>query len=296
MLGAWLGHADSADAEHRLAITVSGVCPSREAVMVAIADVLVDAKILAGEAGPALGVVVNDDGVSYRVEAGGASRTFVDALIRCDERARKVAVVVALALEPPVVEIAAAHAVAPAISVAVVLAAPDTAPGMQIETGGIVETAPGTGNDRINKGIDLRLGLGRSNPRFVIGAELVEPMMLDVVGGRARVQRVPIDLALRSRLGGDRLAAMLELGPRFVVQSTDGVDVMSSVHAVRLEVGARIAAGLEAWPSRSYGTYLQVQGDYVPRPSRFTLPNMGVVGEMPSLWVGASLGVMIRVR
>jgi len=241
-------------------------------------------------------VVVNDDGVGYRIEAGGASRTFVDALMRCDERARKVAVVVALALEPPVVEIAAAHEVAPAIPVAVVRAVPGTALGMQLETGGIVETAPGAGTDRLNKGIDLRLELGRSNPRLVIGAELVEPMTLDVVGGRARVQRMPIDLALRSRLGGDRLAAMLELGPRFVVQSSDGVDVMSSVHAVRLEMGARIAAGLEAWPSRSYGTYVQFQGEYVPRPSKFTLPNLGVVGEMPSLWVGASLGVMIRVR
>src|SRR5262249_14356442 len=157
----------------------------------------------------------------------------VDPLIRCDERARKAAVVVALALEPPAIELAASRAVAPAIAVA--RAEPGAALRIQLESGGIVETAPGTRTDPINEGIDLRLAIGRSDHQLVIGAEVVQPMMLEVVGGGARVQRVPIDLALRSRLGGDRIAALLELGPRFAVQSSDGVGVMSSVHAVRLE-------------------------------------------------------------
>ena len=39
-----------------------------------------------------------------------------------------------------------------------------------------------------------------------------------------------------------------------------------------------------------------VQGEWVPRPSRFTLPDLGTVGEMPSLWVGASLGLAFRTR
>ena len=273
---------------------MSGGCPAREAVIAAIKGVLPDVTIIAADPGPTPLVIVTDDGASYRVEAGGMTRTFVDPPAHCEERARKVAVVAALALEPPVIETGAPRMIAPTIELA--RYEPPAEVAMQIEAGGVVDRAPRASGDPTCAGVDLRLAIGRSDFNLVIGGAVVAPMTLAVTGGRARVQRVPIDLALRGRLGTDGIAGVLELGPRFAIQRSEGVDVMQSTHTVRLEVGARGAARLEVWPWRRYGAYVLVQGEYVPRPSRFTLPDLGEVGEMPSLWVGASLGLAIRTH
>lgn len=290
----WFGVATSAGAEPRLAIAMSGTCPARGAVIAALADVLPDLEIVDGDPRAAALVVASDDSPTYRVDIAGVTRWFVDASSHCEDRARKVAIVAALGLAPPMIEARAPRA-SGSMS-ALVTQVPPSRLALQLETGGVFDTAPGAGGDRLNAGLDVHLALGRPGLTIVVGGAVVAPMTLAVIGGRARVQRVPIDVALRGRIARGGIAAVVDIGPRLTVQTSDGVNVMRSVHAVRLESGARIASRLEVWPSRLYGAYLQLHGEYVPRPSKFALPELGEVGQMPSLWVGASLGLAIHMR
>lgn len=90
----------------RIAIT-AGSCPSRDAMIFAIAQVMPSASIAArADAAPDGGepvsvVTVSDDGASYRVQVGAITRRFADPAARCEDRAGKAAIVVALALDPP---------------------------------------------------------------------------------------------------------------------------------------------------------------------------------------------------
>jgi hypothetical protein len=294
MFAVWFGAAMSARAEHRLAIAMSGTCPARGAVIAALADVLPDLEIVDGDPEAAALVVASDEGPTYRVDIAGVTRWFVDPSGHCEDRARKVAIVAALGLAPPMIEVRAPRASRSAGALAIQL--PPSRFALQLETGGVFDTAPGAGGDRIYAGVDVHLALGRPDLAVVVGGAVVAPTMLAMIAGRARVQRVPIDVALRGRIARGGIAAVVEIGPRFTLQTSDGVDVMQSVHAVRLESGARIASRMEIWPSRRCGAYLQLHGEYVPRPSRFTLSDLGEVGQMPSLWVGASLGLAIHMR
>jgi hypothetical protein len=72
--------------------------------------------------------------------------------------------------------------------------------------------------------------------------------MLRVISGAARVQRTPVDVALRVRRSSGVVAAALDLGPRFTIQQTEGVGIMRSMRTIRLETGVRIAARVEIWP------------------------------------------------
>jgi hypothetical protein len=293
MLGMWLGQSTAARAERRLAITLVGECPTRGAVIAAIEGTLPDVEVITDASEPTLRVLVSDDGTSYRIEIAGMMRTFVDAAANCEERARKTAVMAVLALEP-----SASDAQAPPRSAAAIERARHAPPGdiiLQIEAGSVVDSAPRSDGSLISAGVDLRFAIGGRNGGLVVGGTVVAPIELEVTGGRASVRRVPLDLALRSQLGGDEVAVVFELGPRFTIQHSEGVNVMRGAQAVRLEVGARLAARLETWPLwGNHGTYIAVQGEYVPFPSRFMLLGVGEVGQMPSLWLGVSLGLALR--
>jgi hypothetical protein len=120
-------------------------------------ETLSDLAIITDDDSP-MATVESDDGASYRVKVDGATRTFVDWPANCQERARKVAVIVALALQSPVIEIGAAHEIAPAISLAHREASAQLM--MQIETGGVVEGAPSAGLGSNTAGLDLQVVIG----------------------------------------------------------------------------------------------------------------------------------------
>jgi hypothetical protein len=310
MLTAWLGHSDVAGAEPRVRLEVSGTCPTREALIEALDTVLTDYASSSSDPGePA--VIVSDDGSNYRVEIRGTTRTFAEWPPHCDERARKVAVVVALALEPPVIEAGAPDVTAPQrmtapqCMTALQLMTPEqvaverelsaTGLAIQIETGAVVDGGLFSGG-AASTGAGLQLAMGRRDRKFVIGVTSTAPVLLAEKGGRVSVRRTPLDLALRVHLGGDRIALVLDLGPRFTIQQGKGTHVVNKLQAFHVEPGARLAGRLEVWPWRLYGAYLAVQGEFVPMPSRLMMPGRGMIGEMPAMWVGASVGIAVNVN
>ena len=304
----------TASAERSAALSATGSCPTREALVAALRLALPDLVIDAEPAGPELRIVVTDHADSVRVEVEGVVRTFRDAARQCDERAGKVAIVVALAIDPPLGPPASppqappdartAHACATAstsrcgveISSSTVLVAQAVMPAdaaVHVESGGVVDGAAG---GVLTTGIDLHVVLARGDLGVVVGGALTSPVDLPMATVTARVQRLPIDIAVRAQTGTGRARLAAELGPRFAIQRSQGiVDGMPAVQATRLETGARGAARLEVWPGRDYGAFVALQAEFVPRPSRFTLPKQREVGAMPSWWVGTSLGLAFRM-
>lgn len=305
-VGICIGYATSAMAERDLAITVSGSCPPREAVITAIESGLPDVRAT-DHPGQIPRVLVIDDGASYRIEIDGATRTFVDSPTDCEERARTVAVVAALAIEPPPIDggaplqiVPATTALAPrASTTAMVVARRESAANtaVQFEVGGVLENGAGSGGKLSSAEVALSVAVGWADRAVVIGGAVGAPISMDIMEVHALVRRVPLDIALRNRLGNrGLLAATIEIGPRFVIQHSEHASGTHLESATRLEVGARFAARLEVWPSWTRGgAYALLEGEYVPRPSRFTLADRGVIGEMPSLWIGASLGLAIPI-
>ena len=314
--GLVLGLARPVNADRSAALSSVGACPTREALIAALRLAVPGVTIAADPSGGELRIVVTERADSYRVEVEGVVRSFVDAAQRCDDRARKIAVVVALALEPPVIAPAAEPAApaieppAPAtadakpqtveISAATVLVAQaDPAPELHIETGGVIESAAGVpgSNNIFATGIDAHVVLRRNGLGIVAGGAVISPVDLAMAGATARVQRVPFDVAVRAEVGKRVTQVALELGPRFTIQRSEGIiAAMSQASATRLETGIRGAARMAVWPWRDYGVFVALQAEFVPRPSRFTLPMQGEVGAMPSWWVGTSIGLAVRVR
>jgi hypothetical protein len=305
----------SASAERSAALSATGSCPTREALVAALQLALPDLVITADPSGPELRIIVTDHADAVRVEVEGVVRTFSDAARQCDERAAKVAIVVALALDPPLgrpldpppisppdARPAQACASAPTsrcsveISSSTVLVAQEVAPAgttVHVESGGVVDAAAG---GVLATGIDMHVVFARGDVGVVVGGALTSPVDLPMAAVTARVQRLPIDIAVRAQIRTDHARLAAELGPRFAIQRSQGiVDGMPTAQATRLETGARGAARLEVWPGRDYGAFVALQAEFVPRPSLFTLPKHQEVGAMPSWWVGTSLGLAFRM-
>jgi len=277
-----------AQAGRRIALVSTGSCPARDTVISALAQAMPDATIVAsgadssGDAEPV--VVLSDGGASYRAVVRGVVRTLVDAPAHCEERARKVAVVAALALEPPLVASPQAEALEAAVEHPAAATSSRTA--VQLETGAVAERAWLPGVRLAPSGGAVRVGLERDGLGLVIGATLLG--WSDA--GAGLLQRTPIDLALQLRRRASWLAGAVELGPSLVVQrSKDGND-----RATRVELDLRLSARAELWFRPGVGVFAAITGTYVPNPA--PLVGRGLAVPLPSWWLGGSAGLVLRIR
>ncbi len=58
----------------------------------------------------------------------------------------------------------------------------------------------------------------------------------------------------------------------------------------------RLGASLRYWLTERVGIFLSPHGSFFPRPYTLGVRDLGAVGETPRLWLGAQLGVAIRLR
>lgn len=297
----------------RLGVVASGTCPTRESVIAAIQGALPDVAITGDDAETVPRAVVEDDGPRFRVTFGSVERVFIDWPPRCEARAHKVAVLVALELEPPVIALRppAIGGVSAPPPLEIAPPEPPSEPSselaVQIESGAVVDAAPLQGGFAALSGADLRIAIGRRNRQVVVGGAVIGPMKLPIPGMVVGVHRLPIDLAVRARLGSDRIAAVFDVGPRVTIQRIATTDAMRP-SARTLEAGARLAVRLELQATQLCGIYVLVHGEYIPRPSErapvhyaatmdpLRFADLVEMWGMPSLWVGMSVGLTIRVR
>jgi hypothetical protein len=262
-----------------ISLTGDATCPSSVALAAALGAIFPDLEM---DGADALRVTVEEiDGARYRVSAGTASREFVDTPRRCDERAKKAAVFVALELAPPMLSTSPSR--------------PRTSrQGLQIEleAAGVYDSAPSAA--AYAGGGRLAIYLGTRHVGGALGIAGLSSMTLELMGARARLSRVPIDLSARGQLRLHRVGLALDLGLVVAPQITSGLDVPASRTEVRVEFGLRLACHVEVWLGR-VAPFAMIQTEYVPAPFNLTLPAGQVVGTTPSYFLGAEVGIVVRL-
>jgi hypothetical protein len=286
-----LGSPSDARADRRIAVVSVGACPAREAVVAALAQAMPEATIVSaadvpGDAEPV--VVMSDGGISYRVVVRHVVRTLIDAPALCEERARKVAIVAALALEPPEITSDVIHvaAVPPAVAPAAAVP-PRRGLGIRLESGGVAERGWALHSPLSPFGGTVRLAVGRDAWALVLGGTLVTWSSIDAYGS---VQRIPVDLAFQLRHETSHSAAAIELGPSLVFQRVRD----QGESAVRVEADVRFSGRVECWFRPGYGVFAAVTGTYAP--NRAPLMDVQRENPMPTLWLSTSAGLVLRIQ
>jgi hypothetical protein len=284
--------AAEASAAHAVSIVGSdGGCPAPAAVGAALRVVLPDVVTTVVGGGETLRVELWDDGPAFRVTAGPQARDFEDVARRCGERANEAAVFVALVLEPP--SIAGAPSRPPP---------PPAGPSPRRHATvvlGMAATMDGAlaarAEQPIAGGGALELFVGNRFIGGVVGAAGLSPVTLQVTGARARLFRVPVVAAVRGQLRRGALGLALDLGLLMSFQITEGVDITPSLRETRLDLGLRVAAQVSWWLRPRVAVVAGAHFEWLPSPNDLLLAGAGTVGTTPSYWLGASLGVAVRL-
>jgi hypothetical protein len=296
----------------RIAVS-AGSCPNRDAMIFALAQVLPSASIVPPteallETGEPMAVVtVSDDGASYQIQVGNIARTFFDPPARCEERAGKAAIVVALALEPPQFvflqqapgpppaapgesPVAGAPAAPPLLAGQVAFAAPaaprPSAYHLWFEAGGAVEYARPFNPDRnpYFREVTARVAVERGDVGLVLGTAW-PGWLLRNDGSGMSAERVPIELLLRLRHALGPIGIAFEGGPALVLSRN--VDYFA--RSVETETDLRAAVRLELRSAGGYGAFVSAMTAYAFDPAY-------IGGDTPKGWIGASAGLMMQVR
>jgi hypothetical protein len=280
----------AANAERRLAVVASGSCPARASVISALGQAMPDATFVDGTDDAESVVVISDGGPSYRALVGGVVRTLVDPASQCEERARKVAIVAVLALDPPRVASAAPIASvapgAPVVTATSVTSSSDLG-DIRLETGGFAEWARVRNKLLSPVGATARLTFMGEHVGLAVGMAVARVSLVDQSSWE---QRIPIELALQLRHRAGWIAGAIELGPSVIAYSSRLRG--DTGHLLRWEVDARLGGRIELWPVRSYGVFAAAAGSFAPSPANA----LGSGNPMPSWWFGASAGLVVMIQ
>jgi len=256
---------------------------------------------------PSTRVEVDDLGESYRVTLMSAdrkerTRLYRDASRDCDQRARFVAVFIVLTLMPP--ELLAELPVkapppppppAPVPTVVAVAAPPARPPtrAFRLEASAAMDFAPAIADapSIASPGVEFRLSAGRRTLGVTAGVGVQPSSSFSVAGLDAHQLRVPFDVGARARLGAGPVELGVELGAAAAVFHASGVNPATPAGGTRLDVGARAAVALRfARPTTRIAPVIGVHALYFPKPYEIETVPGGVLGHMPSLWLGATAG------
>jgi hypothetical protein len=271
--------------------TDSAACPAPAAVAEAVRATLGEAS---RDLPAALRAHVEDRGDHFVVTLGDQARRFEDPARRCDDRARKAAVYLALLLQPPLVPEpvpAPARPSAPSTR-----AVGGRLPLIQLDLAGEFSATPSPGGPAATGGVAARLFVGARWVGGIIGIDALAPSTVNLVGTRARIFRVPIYLGARGRLVLRRLVLSLDLALSLGPIVTEGQDLPQALRETRLELGIGAQVRGEYWVTARLAPFVGFSVDGLPRPYQLTVPGVGVVGETPGIWLSATAGLAVRLR
>jgi hypothetical protein len=155
--------------------------------------------------------------------------------------------------------------------------------------------APGQAGVPLVGGAGARLIWGR-DLSLSFGATLLSPAILHYAGADARELMLPLDAGLRftqfvSRweLGGE---ASFAAAPAYV----RGQALSRSEAGFRCELGARLALLASFWLTEQVGLFASESALLWPRPIALTVSRVGEVGRTPGAWLGAQLGLVLKLH
>jgi hypothetical protein len=273
----------------RLRFSGDGQCPAAGAVAAELKELQPGFASPAGEAEDLnpLEVQIFDLGPRYRVSVAGETRELADGARECLERARAAASFVLLVLEPPAMpQKLAGSRVHPA------------APHVDLELLGAIDGAPRTGADNglITGGGGLRLALAWRYVGASLGAAGLSPDALRFGAVAVRLMRLPLDLSARGALRRRSVEGIAELGLALSAVRAEGLGLAAIQSGWRLEPGVRAALGLRIWPIPRLGI---TAGFDVVAPFQTTplaVVPVGIIGATPSVWLGARVGLAVRLH
>jgi hypothetical protein len=163
-----------------------------------------------------------------------------------------------------------------------------------VELGPALQLAPGADTERlpITGGFSVRARYG-STLSATVGVVALLPTTLRYASADAHALWLPLDLSIRLTSRMDELAAGVELGPTLTLLRATGERVENAQTQTRFEAGARLAVLARLTMSEDISTYASVYGLLFPRPFTLEVRPDERVGETPTWWLGASLGLVL---
>jgi hypothetical protein len=286
--------AGRAEPARHLRVVAGGDCPSGLAVKQELRRLFpaIDVATAFDQASEG-DAVVQEQPDGFTVTLSEFRRYFEDPAGRCAERAQMAAVFIAIALDPPrFPSVPAEPPPSPA--------PPDSGaapPALELELGPILQFAPsaGTQNVPLALGGGGRLRWGRT-VSLSLGAALWSSRALHYRQADAGALWLPLDLGVRvtrAEVGWDGGAeASLVVAP----VRLEGVNLPLSAGGWRAEIGARGAATIRWWLANRVGVFACAYAVTMPRPYTLRVVGVGEVGNTPTLWLGAQVGVSFRIH
>jgi hypothetical protein len=315
-----------------LSLVVSGECPERGALAAELVPLLHRWRLREGASFDAAAVhttaVVTDDGASLRVEVIDTVRRVDETRRDCSERARIAAVLIAMALEPPLVSAGGGKASSPTDEPATrassrAVAGPTgtlqeaAKPGMdtRVPQGSEAGTRPpeavadgdvavelsamvslGLGEDAVGHSVGPLLGLRIRRGTWAVrtGVGLVVAAELELDEGSAHMTRIPTDISVGYVMQRDGWSLEPSLGLALDPFLVEGEALADANRELRLDVGPRatLQASVGSSTVRGLGA-LRVA--WFPRTYELVVNPAGAVGTTPSFWLELSLGARFGI-
>ena len=303
LVGLRFGERDANAMPKSVGLFGSDGCPSPPSVAALLRELFPALVVEINPAGAVeLAARLEDLGERYRIVLPNGARQSVDEARVCLERARVSAAFIALAIAPPEFpEPSTAPTTPPS---------PSTSTGssrssslgtgrrrtihVTLEVAGRIEGAPADG--LVMGGADARLSLGGRWLQASLGVGALSPASLHLPAVETQLTYVPFDLSLRGLLTRSRVKLGADLGLAAAVLLADGRGIAVPASGVRLDVGLRMGLLVQLWLHSRGSLSLGLHATVLPRPYELTVDPIGTVGHTPSWWLGATLGVSLRLH
>jgi hypothetical protein len=283
-------------------IAATGVCPGAETVWGALAT-LVSRDRLYSLPGGTPQIEVADLGDSYRVRVVAASsrreRVYRDLTRDCEQRARFAAVFIVLTLMPPELLVERPpEAIASPPSPA--LPSPPTALGRQpsqrpirIEVGALMDLAPPlrSAPEMMSLGGELRVSIGSSLVAGVLAVAVLPRTTFTVAELRGRQDRIPIDVGVRLRRVLRVVELAVDVGLMGAILRVEGISPTTPKQETGFDLGGRLGVGLRLGRGARVAPVVGIHCAFFPSPYQLATTPQGVLGNTPSLWLGATVGL-----
>jgi hypothetical protein len=254
-------------------------------------------------------VAVEDLGPSYRVvvstREGTTERSYGGPDRDCAHRARFVAVFIVLTLMPPDAPAPPAPAPsAPPPEVAPQPPAPPTAVVLaprlsvvRLELMAVAHQGLAVGRARGVFGLGGRLqtllGSGTFAPTFGLG--YTPPVHFDAGPLQGRLSRATATFGVRARDGLGVWELGVQVDAVAVLTRATGTNLARPASDSGLELGAELSTSVAWHASKMLQPFVAVEGQWIPMPHSLVAIPSGDAGTLPSLWIGASVGMALAL-
>jgi len=250
-------------------------------------------------------VVIEDLGTSYRVvittHEGTTERSYAGADRDCARRARFAAVFIVITLMPPDAPTTPApppEVVVPERPLPPVPPPPAPRPSVvRLELMAIAQQGLALGRAGGVLGVGGRLqtllGSGAFAPSFGLG--YTPPVRFEVGPLRGKISRATAALGVRARDG----LGMWELGAEadavLVLARVVGTNLARPATDSGMELGTELSASAAWRTSKMLQPFVVLELQWIPMPHSLVAIPRGDAGALPSLWLGASVGMALAL-